>query len=309
VVDWQVRPYRADDDEALVALWNRTLTADPISPALFRRQTLLDPNFSPDGCLLAERNGALIGFVLAVAPAPAGEERLFATRQGTGRITGLGVLPEARRQGLGGALLEAALDFLRERGCSRVVVAAHEYFAAGVDRQRYAEGLAFLRGRGFTERGEAVAMGRSLYDLDWPSEVREAEARLRAERIEARYFEPRYTAALVDYFRAEFPTWQEFFVKKLDARHDLDEMVITTHGDAVVGYCQHLDADHVGPFGVAAAYRNRGVGSVMLYRLLDRMRQKGFRFAWFGETGRARHYYERAGFQATRIYALLSRDL
>jgi hypothetical protein len=47
----------------------------------------------------------------------------------------------------------------------------------------------------------------------------------------------------------------------------------------------------------------------MLYRLLDRMREKGYRFAWFGETGRARPYYERAGFRVTRTYVTLSRDL
>jgi predicted N-acetyltransferase YhbS len=86
-------------------------------------------------------------------------------------------------------------------------------------------------------------------------------------------------------------------------------MVIATEGERVVGYCQHLDADHVGPFGVGAGYRNRGIGSVMLYRLLDGMRQKGYRFAWFGETGRARAYYERAGFRVTRKYAILRRDL
>ena len=329
--DWALRPYRAGDDERVVELWNRTLVADPISLALFRRQTLLDPNFAPEGCLLGERAGEPLGFALAIAPAPEGGQRLFATRQGTGRIAALGVLPAARGRGLGTELLEAACGFLRGRGCGRAAVAAHEYYAAGVDKERYAAGLAFLRRRGFAETGEAVAMGRPLYDLGWPEAVREAEARLRAEGIEVRYFEPRDTYALAQFFRAEFPTWIEFFVRKLDARHDLDEMVIATAPDApdapaapaatgervvrvtrdmrVIGYCQHLDGDHVGPFGVAAAYRSRGIGSVMLYRLLDRMREKGYKFAWFGETGRARSYYERAGFHVTRVYARLLRDL
>ena len=146
---WSLRPFRQGDDEAIVALWNRTLVGDPISPALFRRQTLLDPSFLPEGCLVAEREGVFQGFILAVAPAPAGESRLFATRRGTGRIAALGVAPEARCQGLGSALLDAALEFLRRQGCGRAVVAAHEYFVPGVDRQRYAEGLAFLMRRGF----------------------------------------------------------------------------------------------------------------------------------------------------------------
>jgi ribosomal protein S18 acetylase RimI-like enzyme len=307
--DWTLRRFRQGDDELVVALWNATLTGDPISPALFRRQTLLDPSFRPEGCLLAERGAEAVGFTLAVAPAEAGPQRLFAAGRGTGRIAALGVLPATRGRGIGGALLDAAAGFLRERGCGRVVVAAHEYYAAGVDKARYAAGLAFLQKRGFVERAEAVAMGRELYDLEWPDAVRETEARLLDEGIEIRYFDHDATLGLADYFRAEFPTWVEFFIKKLDAGHPLDEMVIATHGERVVGYCQHLDADHVGPFGVAAAYRGRGIGTVMLYRLLDRMRQKGYKFAWFGETGRARHYYERAGFRVTRVYAVLGRDL
>jgi GNAT superfamily N-acetyltransferase len=305
---WTLRAYRHGDDDALVALWNATLVRDPISPARFRRQTLLHPGFRPEGCLLAELGGEPAGFALALAPGtpppPAG-----AARAVSGRLVGLGVLPRARRQGLGASLLDASLTFLRDRGCARVGVAAHEYYAAGVDADAYADGIAFLERRGFGRVGEAVAMGRDLYDLSWPDQARAAEARLRTEGIEVRSFDPLSTFALVEYFRAEFPDWVEFFVRKLDAGHERDEIVVATHGDRVVGYCQHLDADHVGPFGVAAAYRDRGIGTVMLYRLLDAMRQKGYRFAWFGETGRARPYYERAGFRLTRSYVLLRRDL
>jgi mycothiol synthase len=308
-----LRHFREGDDDLLVGLWNQTLLRDPISTALFRRQTLLNPNFRPEGCLLAEAGGTAVGFALAMAPRVAG---LHAGVAGSGRIVGLGVLPDARRQAIGTALLEAALRFLEASGCARVSVAAHEYYAAGVDRDAYAEGIAFLTKRGFRAVGEATAMGRELYDLAWPADVRAAEARLRADGIEVRYFEPRFTYALAKYFRAEFQDWVEFFTRKLDAGHGLDEMVIAVDvaadragGGRVVGYCQHLDADHVGPFGVAAAYRNRGIGSVMLYRLLDAMRRKGYRFAWFGETGRARPYYERAGFHVTRVYTILRREL
>jgi GNAT superfamily N-acetyltransferase len=219
------------------------------------------------------------------------------------------VLPRARRRGLGAALLDAAMAFLRRQGCDRVGVAPHEYYAAGVDGDAYADGVVFLERRGFARVGEAVALGRELYDLAWPDEARAAEARLRAEGIEVGYFDPARTFALVEYFQAEFPDWVDFFVRKLDAGHAPDEIVLATHGDSVVGYCQHLDADHVGPFGVAAAYRGRGIGTVMLYRLLDAMRQKGYRFAWFGETGRARPYYERAGFRLTRTYVRLAAEL
>jgi len=222
---------------------------------------------------------------------------------------GLGVLPEARGQGTGGALLAAALAFLGARGCATVSAAAHEYYAAGIDREAYGPGIAFLERRGFRETGAAVAMGRSLYDLTWPAQVRAAEARLEAEGVLVRAVRPEDAYPLAVHFRAEFPTWIEFFTRKLDGGHPAAEMIVATHAGRAVGYCQHLDSDHVGPFGVAREYRGRGIGSVMLYRLLDGMRARGYRFAWFGETGRARPYYERAGFAVTRAYALLRRDL
>ena len=303
---WQFESGRGQE-HLLVDLWNRTLVRDPISLESFRRQTLLNPNFDPASCLIAhDASATCVGFVLAHAPRA---QRLHSGAHGAGRIVCLGVLPAPRRQGLGTQLLDAALAFLGERGCARVSVAAHEYYAAGVDAEAYSEGIAFLTKRGFSQVGEATAMGRLLYDLEWPDDVRAARSRLARDGIDITCFEPDYTEALAAYFAAEFPDWIEFFTRKLDARHDLDEIVIATHSGKVVGYCQHLDTDHVGPFGVAAAYRNKGIGSVMLYRLLDRMRQKGYRFAWFGETGRARPYYERAGFFVTRRYALLRREL
>ena len=307
--DWVLRVFGIGDDAPLVQLWNRTLVRDPISVEIFRRQTLLDPNFQAEGCLLAETAGGgheLLGFVLATAPHVT---RLFARRQGIGRIVGLGVVPEARGRGIGTALLDAAITYLRQRGCQRIDVAAHEYFAAGVDKQAYPDGIRFLRTRGFEEMRESVAMGRSLYDFSWSEAARAAEARLLQEGVEVRYFESADTYALVEYFRREFPPNVEFFLRKLDARHSYDEMIVALYRGEVLGYCQHLDSDHIGPFGVAAAHRNRGIGTVMLYRLLERMREKGYKFAWFGETGRARAYYERAGFTVMRCYAVLSRTL
>jgi mycothiol synthase len=61
-----VRPYRAHDEGGLLELWNETMQVDPVNPATFRTQVLLDPNFRPEGLLLAEEQGQLAGFVLAV---------------------------------------------------------------------------------------------------------------------------------------------------------------------------------------------------------------------------------------------------
>lgn len=304
--------YHPGAEDAFVRLWNACLTRDPISPALFRERTLGDPNFAADGFLVAhveEKSAGIAdaeaGFVIAVPP---GASHRFAPPAGMGRIAGLGVLPGWRRHGIGTRLLEDALSFLRSRGCKKVIYAAHEYYVAGLDRA-YADGLAFLETNGFTQSYEAVAMGRELYELDWPAELRAHEAKLAAEGLTAGYYTPARKASLDAFFAAEFPEWAPFFAEKLARRDPEDDIALCLDGDKVVGYCQRLEADHVGPFGVAASYRNKGIGTVMLYRLLDRMRQKGYRFCWFGETGRAQPYYARAGFKVTRRYAVMAKSL
>ena len=302
-----MRIFRPGDESAVVEMWNETLTRDPLATDRFVRRTLADPNFRKDGLLIAEEEGKPAGFALAVAPGEA--HHLFSQPAGAGRITGLGVLTPFRRRGIGSALLDAAAAFLKSRGCRHVSFAAHEYYVAGLDREAYAGGLSFLAARGFKETYEAVAMARELYDLDVPASVRETEAALRRDGITAGFYSSGDGGAVIDFFRAEFPDWQEFFMGKLDAGDPFEDIAIIRTPAGVAGYCQRLEADHVGPFGVSASLRGRGAGTVMLYRLLEGMRRRGFRFAWFGETGRAQPYYARAGFKVTRKYAVMGKDL
>jgi len=65
-------------------------------------------------------------------------------------ITDLGVRPGARRGGLGRGLVEAALDWVRERGVSRVEIRVAE---------RNAEGQAFWRALGFGDFMDILQRG------------------------------------------------------------------------------------------------------------------------------------------------------
>ena len=67
-----------------------------------------EPWFDPGGLLLAERDGALVGFVWTKLLGPVGE------------IYAVGVVPRAQGVGLGRALTVAGLDHLRRRGAHRV---------------------------------------------------------------------------------------------------------------------------------------------------------------------------------------------
>ena len=94
---------------------------------------------------------------------------------------------------------------------------------------------------------------------------------------------------------------------------DLDEIVIARRGDRVVGYCQHRYGRHVertGPFAVETDLRGKGIGTLMLCRLLARMSQKGFEFGWFAQTGeRQLSYYQRVGYRVSRTHVRMVKHL
>jgi hypothetical protein len=62
-------PFAAPTKPALIRLWNASLTHDPLAAAVLRTRVLLDPNFQPEGLLVAEGGGAS-GWVCAEPDAP-----------------------------------------------------------------------------------------------------------------------------------------------------------------------------------------------------------------------------------------------
>jgi GNAT superfamily N-acetyltransferase len=314
----RIRNYAPGDVQAVVDLWNLCLPLDAVTREIFEDRILLDPNFDPDGCLVAEDDGGLFGFVHAVVrttPFPRGFAGLLERDRDTGWIVALFVHPERRRQGLGTRLLGAGLEFIRSAGRSRAVLFNYtpNYLLVGLDERGYPGARQFYEANGFRAGGEIVGMACDLLGFEWPQRVREAEARLRSEGIEAVYFDRSLLLPTLEFLGDQFPAWVHYFLDKPARGHEPDEIVVVLDSGRVIGYCQHRYYQHVertGPFGVDPAYRGRGVGSVMLCRLLERMAQKGYRQAWFTgtDTGTA-HYYAGCGYREVRRHIGMSRAL
>lgn len=110
---WQIRPARTADARRLVPLERRCFS-DPWSQEAFE-----DLFASPFGRgLVAERLGEIEGYLVARAVA------------GEGEILNLAVAPEARGRGLGGHLLEAALESLALAGAREVYLEVRDTNAA-----------------------------------------------------------------------------------------------------------------------------------------------------------------------------------
>jgi mycothiol synthase len=310
-----IRPYRGEDESQLIALWNAAMTHDRIVPSVFRTRVLLDPNFHPDGLLVAEEGGELRGFVLSlVRQVPLFLQGLEPEQ---GWITAFGVEPEHRRRGIGRRLFQDALDRMANLGRQRMAIAPYtpNYFIPGVDIEAYPEAMAFLNATGWQTLSTPISMRAELTGFQIPAEILAQEERLRREDdivfrpVESRDL-PKLMPFLVENFGWDWLRFaQEYLMELYGPGSDQICFLVAYQGDQLVGYCQQR-RERFGPFGVAPSMRSKGIGRILLFHCLQTMLAKGFHSAWFLWTGEeAARLYARAGFHKVRQFAVMEREV
>ena len=312
-----IAPYRDQDCEGLLRVWERALPIDAVARERFEAQVLLDPNFDARGLLVARTkdDGPPVGFALCLRHRVPVEK--MGVLPGQGFVTAFAVDPDRWRQGIGTALLAAAEGYLRDAGCQRVAIAPYTtgYFVPGVDKAIYASGLAFLLKRGFKETSEAIAMDAPIGCFELSDALKRRERELAAEGLAIRPFSRARMLEYLDFMRSHMPgPWIE------QARANLAALVagrfpeyaiqLACHGDEIIGYCQ-FEGEHFGPFGICDAWQGKGIGTVLLARTLWQMRKVGLHAAfvlWTGERA-ANGVYARLGFTVSRRFALLAKSI
>jgi mycothiol synthase len=309
-----IRGYQPGDEAVVVGVWNTALWADPISLATWRAKVLLDPNFDPDGCLVAEVDGAVRGFLLSlVRRVPFFTDGL---EPDASWITAFGVDPTWRGHGFGGALLSAALARLRGLGRATVAVAPYvpNYFIPGVDVAAYADGLAFLTRRDFETIERPLSMRAELTRFQVPPPVEARARELRTEGIEVRPAVPADIVPVLEFVQRHF-TWDwhreasGVFADLFAGDPRQVGMLVAVQNGRVLGYAEHR-GERFGPFGVDPGLRSRGIGRVLLAATLTEMLKKNFHAAWFLWTGDdAARLYAQCGFHEVRRFAVLRKTL
>ena len=309
-----IRPFRGQEEAELLNLWNASMTHDRINPAVFRTKVLLDLNFNHQGLLVAESDGKLVGFVLALSRQV--PQFLDGLQPEEAWITAFGVHPSYRNQGIGTALFEQALSWLAGLGKQTVTIAPYtpNYFVPGIDMAAYPQSIQFLKARGWKVVSEPISMRNETTGFQIPESVREREQAL----VEEGYSVCPVTSADLPElmtFIAEYFGWdwvrhaQDYLLELFGPGSDQISFLVATQNGKIVGYCQQR-RERFGPFGVNPNLRSKGVGRVLLFHCLADMLAKGFHSAWFLWTGRdAARLYSIAGFKEVRQFAVMNKSL
>jgi len=201
-----IRGYQPEDEVGLLAVWNAALFADPISATTWRAKVLLDPNFDREGCLVAEVDGDVRGFLLSLVRRVPFFGQGYESEQAW--ITAFGVAPGWEGRGLGTALLGATLDRLKDLGRTSVALSPYvpNYFTPGADAVAYTGGVEFLTKRGFEVIERPISMRAELTGFRIPDEIQERSAALRGEGIEIRPATPADIVPVLDFIPRHF-TW------------------------------------------------------------------------------------------------------
>lgn len=240
-----VRPAVSDEElEAYVAVWNAVILDEPISVDQQRGRLARDPRRL---YLLAELADRVVGSCYA---GPSQSE-------GRGAIAPH-VLPPVRRRGVGTALLRAALEHVRELGCT--------YASGSVDG--YDDGsLAFASHHGFEEVDRQVEQVKLVGDERRPIAPHGVRFVSIAERPELL----RETFGLALEGFADFATAHPVTIT-LDEWLDEEATLpagsfVALAGDEIVGYSglcrRHDDVVEDGLTVVRRAWRRRGLAEAL----------------------------------------------
>ena len=290
-----IRPIRRGDAGALLDMWNATARFDPLTPALLDEKIRGDVDFDPSMALVCEENGLLTGFMMAVSrqtdEGPRGFIKLAA------------VAADRRRRGVGGGLLAAVEDTLRDRGARTVRIgeSAPNYLTPGVDC-RYSAAPHFFRKHGYERLGEACNMTLDLETRDLGTESQErqlAQRGVEIRRASGSDLEPVETLV-----QTHWPSWRREVLNSL--KNSPVSLHLAVKDNSTVAFSafdtNNLGTGWFGPMGTAPEARRQGIGQVLLFRCLADIAAQGHRYAIIPWVGPVEFYRLCAGAAVSRIF-------
>lgn len=140
----EIRKMKTEDYEAVYQLWLscKGMGLNSVDDSRDGIEKFLRRN--PDTCFVAERDGKIVGVIMAGSDGR------------RGYIYHTAVSPDQRRQGIASKLVDAAMTAFKNIGITKVALVVFE---------RNADGNAFWEKSGFTVREDLVYRNKSIADM------------------------------------------------------------------------------------------------------------------------------------------------
>ncbi len=300
--------YNQSYEKDIVDLWNKTLTADPITIHKFRKQVLFDDNFDADLFFLAVENQRVIGFLLATKRKfPYLERGLEPTK---GWINAMLVDREYQRQGIGTMLVKRGEEKLKSLGVETVILGAYSpnYFFPGIDKDNYREALLFFDQLGYQAGIESYSMCKDLHDYMLSTETLDKRRKTEEAGFSFLPFNYSYSLQLLDFLKAEFGGgWKRNALISMQNNNAEDCILLVLDAkQQIVGFCMRMidgNPMRFGPIGVKDEVRNFGIGGILFDLMQWEMKKRGIYHLFFVSTDApGRRFYERHGVSVFRTF-------
>lgn len=240
-----------------------------------------------------------------------------------GSIQAIVVHPDARRQGIGEALLRNALDHITRRGRGRRSPPPPPYVTLGGGYRYLWPGIPddLAGSRAFFDAVLGWPFSEPSYDmtmsLDGYTPSPEVFARPDASAIAFRLASADDMPNVLTFGERHFPIWLRYF-----REHAPEDIVIGVQGDGkTIVASLVLDmppivwsrllgdrAAEIGAVGVSRGHRNLGIGTALVARACEILRDRGVEVAVLRWLYRV-EFYRRIGFRVWKQYAMSSTTL
>lgn len=302
-------------ESQVVDLWNRCCYFDPITVEKFRKQALFDDNFDNELCYAALIEGKVVGFVLATKRKFPYLER--GLEEDRGWINVLFVDEKYRRRGIGDTLLKKVEELLIGRAVKKITLAAYSpgYFFAGLDPEHYPESIAFFEKHGYQRHESHYSMGKDLHGFQISEKILKKKAEAEKKGYGFQPFDASYSLELLDFLKREFGGgWKRNALNAMRLGKAEERIYLVLNPNQEICGCANRAIDdnemRFGPIGIAEAFRNEGLGSILLECAMYEMTKRGIYRMYFMTTDDAgRRYYERLGLKVIRTFVTYHKEI
>lgn len=294
-------------EQAVIDLWNETLTSDLVSLQKFRKQIIYDDNFDTELCYVALHDDKVIGFLLGTKRKFPYLERGLEPKRGW--INVMFVAKDYQRQGIGSKLIDRVENALIELGVDNITLGAYSpnYFFPGIDIEAYQNAINFFEKKGYVGSEESYSMCKDLHGFYLSDEWRMKKQLAEQKGFIFRNYKNSDAIALLEFAKVNFGGgWKRNALLAMQANEAEDLIYLVLKNDEIVGFAMRkIDGNPMrfGPIGVCEKVRNDGIGGILFELMQQEMCAKGMYHLYFVSTDvPGRRFYERHNVHVFRTY-------